>query len=69
MRAGARPGPGVVLLALLPVLLALFALGTAAPAAVLVLRGPVAALLVLLLALGFVLLAARSAAGARSSSE
>lgn len=66
MRPGtrARSGPGVVLLALLPVFLALFALGAATPAAVLVLLSAVAALFFLLLVLALVLLATRSAAGA-----
>lgn len=61
---GARPGPGLILLALLPIFLDLFALGAATPAAVLVLRSAVAALFFLLLALALILLTTRTAAGA-----
>lgn len=69
----ARSGPGIFLLALLSFLLDLFALGASAlgaatPAAVLVLLSAVAALFFLLLALDLILLATRSAAGARSRS-
>ncbi len=71
-RPGARvrsgPGPGIVLLVLLPFFLTLFALRAATPAAVLVLLSAVAALFFLLLVLALILLATRSAAGTGSRS-
>lgn len=67
-RGGARPGPGILLLALLPLFLALFILGAATPAALLVLLSAAAALLLLLLTLALGLLATGPAVGARSCS-